>query len=162
MLSLRAHIPFPRPFGIRFHTPESSGVICWRLQTSAEPTDNFTTLLCLSLGNCNPPFHCANYMNNAAIIYYQMASAWGEALVYCMLESYTFCAAHPTPSFIPPPLNPYNRLFTKVLMERDEDLEKVEMEDRETEDTWEGSNIYDERKWRCKQLCVYSQTQCLL
>jgi len=32
-------------------------------------------------------------------------------------------AAHPNPSFISPPLNPYNRLLVDVLMERDEDLE---------------------------------------
>ena len=55
-------------------------------------------------------------------------------------------AAHPTPSFIPPPLkNPYNRLLAEVLMERDEDLEEAEMEERETEDGGEGSNIYDEQ-----------------
>ena len=60
--------------------------------------------------------------------------ACGEALVHCILESYTFCAAHPTPSFIPSPLNPYNRLLAEVLTERDEDLEEAEMEDRETED----------------------------
>jgi len=60
--------------------------------------------------------------------------AWGEALVHCILESYTFCAAHPTPSFIPSPLNPYNRLLAEVLVEKDEDLEDAEMEDRETED----------------------------
>ena len=61
--------------------------------------------------------------------------AWGEALVHCILESYALCAVHPTPSFIPPPLNPYNRLLTNVLMERDEDLEDAMMlEDRETED----------------------------
>jgi hypothetical protein len=33
-------------------------------------------------------------------------------------------AAHSTPSFVPPPLNPYNRLLDEVLMERDEDLEE--------------------------------------
>ncbi len=60
--------------------------------------------------------------------------AWCEALVNCILESYTFCAAHPTPSFIPPPLNPYNRLMAEVLMERDEVLEDAEMEDSEMED----------------------------
>jgi hypothetical protein len=55
-------------------------------------------------------------------------------------------AAHPTPSFIPPPLkNPYHRLLAEVLMERDEDLNEVEMEERETEDGGEGSNIYDEQ-----------------
>jgi hypothetical protein len=55
-------------------------------------------------------------------------------------------AAHPTPSFIPPPLkNPYNRLLAEVLMERDEDLKEAEMEERETEDGGEGSNIYDEQ-----------------
>ena len=71
--------------------------------------------------------------------------AWGEALVHCILESYTFCAAHPTPSFIPPPLNPYNRLLADVLMERDEDMEKAEMEDRETEDRGVESKLYDEQ-----------------
>ncbi len=71
--------------------------------------------------------------------------AWGEALVHCILESYTFCAAHPTPSFIPPPFNPYNRLLADVLMERDEDTEKVEMEDRETEDRGVESKLYDEQ-----------------
>jgi len=61
--------------------------------------------------------------------------ACGEAFVHCILESYTFCAAHPTPpSFIPSPLNPYNRLLAEVLMERDDDLEDAEMEDRETKD----------------------------
>jgi hypothetical protein len=70
--------------------------------------------------------------------------AWGKALVHCILESYTFCAAHPTPSFIPPPLNTYNRLLAEVLVERDEDLEDAEMEDREMEDGG-GSNIYDEQ-----------------
>jgi hypothetical protein len=54
-------------------------------------------------------------------------------------------AAHLTPSFIPPPLNPYNRLLAEVLMERDADLEEVEMDERETEDGGEGSNIYDEQ-----------------
>jgi hypothetical protein len=68
--------------------------------------------------------------------------AWGEALVHCILESYTFCAAHPTPSFIPPPLNPYNRLLANVLMERDEDMEKAEMEDREKEDREVESKLY--------------------
>ncbi len=68
--------------------------------------------------------------------------AWGEALVHCILESYTFCAAHPTPSFIPPPLNPYNRLLADVLMERDEDMEKAEMEDRETKDRGVESKLY--------------------
>jgi hypothetical protein len=45
-------------------------------------------------------------------------------------------AAHPTPSFIPPPLSPYNSniMLAEVLMERNEDLEEAEMEDRETED----------------------------
>ena len=53
-------------------------------------------------------------------------------------------ARHPTPSFIPfPPKNPYHRLLAEVLMERDEDLEVAEMEERETEDGEEGSNIYD-------------------
>ena len=64
----------------------------------------------------------------------QFSVAWREALVNCILESYTFCAAHPTPSFIPPPLNPYNRLMAEVLMERDEVLEDAEMEDSEMED----------------------------
>ena len=71
--------------------------------------------------------------------------AWGEALVHCILESYTFCAAHPTPSFIPPPLNPYNRLLADVLMERDEDMEKAEMEDGKTEDRGVESKLYDEQ-----------------
>jgi hypothetical protein len=71
--------------------------------------------------------------------------AWGEALVHCILESYTFCAAHPTPSFIPPPLNPYNRLLADILMERDEDMEKAEMEDRETEDRGVESKLYVEQ-----------------
>ena len=71
--------------------------------------------------------------------------AWGEALVHCIFESFTFFAAHPTPSFIPPPLNPYNRLLAEVLMERNEDLEDAEIEDRVTEDGGGGSNIYDEQ-----------------
>jgi hypothetical protein len=55
-------------------------------------------------------------------------------------------AAHPTPSFIPPPLkNPYNRLLAEVLMERDKDLKEAVMEERETEDGGEGSNISDEQ-----------------
>ena len=55
-------------------------------------------------------------------------------------------AAHPTPSFILPPLkNPYNRLLAEVLMEKDEDLNEAEMEERETEDGGEGSNIFDEQ-----------------
>ncbi len=62
-----------------------------------------------------------------------------------MLESYTFCAAHPTPSFIPPPLNPYNRLLADVLMKRDEDMEKAEMEDREAKDRGVESKLYDEQ-----------------
>ena len=71
--------------------------------------------------------------------------ALGEALVLCILESYTLCAAHHTPSFIPPPLNPYNRLLAEVFIEMDEDLEEAEMEDRETEDGGGVSNIYDEQ-----------------
>ncbi len=71
--------------------------------------------------------------------------AWGEALVQCILESYTFCAAHPTPSFIPLPLNPYNRLLANFLTERDEDMEKAEMEDRETEDRGVESKLYDKQ-----------------
>jgi len=55
-------------------------------------------------------------------------------------------AAHPTPSFILPPLkNPYKRLLAEVLMEKDEDLNEAEMEERETEDGGEGSNIFDEQ-----------------
>ena len=56
-------------------------------------------------------------------------------------------AAHRTPTFIPPPLSPYNsnRLLAEVLMERDEDLEESEMEDREMEDGGGGANIYDEQ-----------------
>ena len=54
----------------------------------------------------------------------------------------------PTPSFIPPPLNPYNRLLVEVLMERGEDLEDGEMVDREMEDGGEGSNIYEKRQWQ--------------
>ncbi len=60
-----------------------------------------------------------------ANIYDEQSSAGGAAEI---------SAAHPTPSFIPPPLNPYNRLFAEVLMERDEDLEDVEMEEREMEE----------------------------
>jgi hypothetical protein len=67
--------------------------------------------------------------------------AWGEALVHCIIKSYTFCATHLAPSFIPPPLNPYSRLLAEVLMERDEDLEDVEMEDREKE---EGGGVKQE------------------
>jgi hypothetical protein len=55
-----------------------------------------------------------------------------------------FLLLTPPPSFIPPPLNPYNRVLAEVLMERDEDLEDGEMEDRETEDGG-GSNHYDEQ-----------------
>jgi hypothetical protein len=76
-----------------------------------------------------------------------------------VLESYAFCAAHPTPSFIPPPLNPYNRPMADVVMERDEDMEKAEMEDRETEDREVESKLYggggttrgDGTTWRGKQ-----------
>ena len=60
-----------------------------------------------------------------ANIYDEQSSAGGAAEI---------SAAHPIPSFIPPPLNPYNRLLAEVLMERDEDLEDGEMEDRERED----------------------------
>jgi len=56
-----------------------------------------------------------------------------------------FLLLTPPPSFIPPPLNPYNRVLGEVLMERNEDLEEAEMEERETEDGGEGSNIYDEQ-----------------
>jgi hypothetical protein len=35
--------------------------------------------------------------------------------------------------------------MAEVLMERDEDLEEAEIEERETEDGGEGSNIYDEQ-----------------
>jgi hypothetical protein len=58
-------------------------------------------------------------------IYDEQGSAGGSAKI---------SAARPTPSFIPPPLSPYNRLLAEILMERDEDLEEAEMEDRETED----------------------------
>jgi len=61
-------------------------------------------------------------------IYDEQGSARGSAEI---------SAAHPTPSFLPPPLSPYNRLLSEVLMERDEDLE-----DAETEDGGVGSNIY--------------------
>jgi len=60
-------------------------------------------------------------------IYDEQGSARGSAEI---------SAAHPTRTFIPPPLSPYNsnRLLAEVPMERDEDLEEAEMEDRETED----------------------------
>ncbi len=53
-----------------------------------------------------------------------------------------FLLLTPTPSFIPPPLNPYNRLLANILMERDEDMEKAEMEYRETEDRGVESKHY--------------------
>ena len=123
----------------------------------AKPTDNFTTLLCFfprqQLATVIPPFivptTCTTQLSSTnrwqAFQARQSPVAWGEALVHCILESYTFCAAHPTPSFIPPPLNPYNRLLADVLMERDEDMEKAEMEDRETEDRGVESKLYDEQ-----------------
>ena len=117
----------------------------------AKPSDNFTTLLCFfprqQPATVIPPFivpaTCTMQPSSTNIWQASQARrlpvAWGKALVHCILESYTFCAAHPTPSFIPPPLNPYNRLLAEVLMERDDDLEDVEMEDRETKDGGGGT-----------------------
>jgi len=70
-------------------------------------------------------------MEEGSNIYDEQGSVGGSAEI---------SVAHPTPSFIPPPLSPYNRLLAEVLMERDEDLEKAEMEDRETVD--EGGQTF--------------------
>ena len=65
-------------------------------------------------------------------IYDEQSSAGGSAEI---------SAAHPTPFFIPPPLSPYDRLMAEVLMERDEDLEEAEMEERGTEDGGKGQTF---------------------
>ncbi len=51
----------------------------------------------------------------------------------------------PTPSFIPPPLNSYNRLLADVLLKQNVKMEEAEMEDKETEDRGVDSHIYDEQ-----------------
>ena len=85
---------------------------------------------------------------------FMMNRAAPEALLKLLLLSPTLPSflllstptAHPTPSFILPPLkNPYNGLLAEVLMEKDEDLNEAEMEEREMEDGGEGSNIFDEQ-----------------
>ena len=69
-------------------------------------------------------------------IYDEQGSAGGSAEI---------SAAHPTPSFIPPPLSPYHILLANALMERDEDMEEAEMDDRETENRGVESKHHDQQ-----------------